>query len=423
MNFNQLIDNLETGKLNYDNIYNAEVEPQQYYAIQHYLKYPNDNIDLVQNLHTVYHDIEVYTHNTGKFKVEEGCVSPISAVTIYSSIEKCYTCYFLVLDIIKTKIANIDISALEQEIKQELFEDKKGNKTRYINDDESCKILLYTDEVKMLTDMFNKIHGINTHIISGFNSDKYDIPYIYGRLLNLLGDRQKVADIMSHVGIVKERKMGKKGTFIIIPDLPSMDIKYLYTPRGEIMNPGLNYGKLQPSYTLDWISNAELGLKKLDYKDDGTNLDRLYEEHPETYIKYNVIDVVLCRLLDLKLRHIELHNMLRRDMKTPLGLSMRGPAALFDTYFSYVLDQKKIRVKHGIAKENFFGISQQEIDTLPKPKDNRIKWTINNGVEQKIYKKILSRYVGAYVKEGYGKIVDQVNGVISDLDKLLCPVF
>ena len=273
----------------------------------------------------------------------------------------------------------------------------------------------------MISDVFKKIHSINAHIISGFNSDKYDTPYIYGRLLVLLGDKQKVANIMSNIGIIKEKKMGKKGTFIIIPDLPSMDIKYLYTPRGEKINPGLNYGKIQASYSLDWISDSELGLKKLDYKDDGTNLDKLYETNPGTYIKYNIIDVVLCRLLDLKLKHIELHNMLRRDMKTPLGLSMRGPAALFDTYFSYTLEQKNLKVKHGISKEAFFGISQSEIDNIVKPKDTRIKWKIENGIEKEIYQKILSRYIGAYVKEGYGKIIDHVNGVICDLDKKMCP--
>ena len=383
---NELIDKIKNGDITYDQLYNLDVEMPQHYAIQHYYNYQKDSIEAGQNLNTLLFDIEVYSYNTGEFKPDEA-KSPISAICIYSTFEKCYHVFFILIQKNAHLFPPEKIPEVEEDIRKELVDHK------YLSEDDSVKLHMYIDdEVTMLTDCWNHIHTIDPAILTGFYADKFDLPYIYNRLTRLLGDDKKAAQVLSKLGVVKVRKMGSKGIMYNIAEYPLLDIQYLYKPRDE---GGLNYGKKQASYSLDFISQAELkGLKKIEYKDGGLSLDRFYETDPIGYIKYNVVDVALIKLLNDKLQHIDLHNMLRRDMKTPLSLSLRGSSALFDTYFSYELEQKNQLMRWGVVNEISNSLNKKDISEIPKPKEKSIKWTLKK-VEEKMYRKIVSRYPGA----------------------------
>ena len=60
----------------------------------------------------------------------------------------------------------------------------------------------------------------------------------------------------------------------------------------------------QESYALDYIGEAELGQKKLDYSEYGT-LNELYKNDYQKFLDYNIRDVVLVEKLDDKMKLLE----------------------------------------------------------------------------------------------------------------------
>lgn len=404
-----LIQHLNSGDILYHQLYNLDSEMSQFFAIQHYLENHHDNIEKEQKLNTMLFDIEVYTNNTGKFNPEEA-KHPISAFTFYTEFENTYHSYFLLNSKNKHKLTQDMIPQVISDAKTDLASDEY----KYIKSEEELNwnIYLYYNELECLQNCWKHIHHLDPAIISGFYSDKFDLPYTYNRLVELLNDKIKAAWILSKFGVVKIRKMGTKGTMYQIADFPLLDIQYLYKPRGE---GGLNYGSTQASYSLDSIADSELGLKKIKYNTEGMSLDTLYEEDPITYIKYNLIDVHLIKLLNDKLQHIDLHNLLRRDMKTPMTLSLRGSSALFDTFFTYELAKENKTVKWGTVQESSNSLQKNDLDAIPRPKEKSVKWDATEITEAE-YNKIISRYEGAYVKDGANTIITKDEGILIDMD-------
>lgn len=406
LSFEEVEVKLNSGELEPFQFYNTDLESSQRFALDYYLENEKDNIDIDQPLNILFSDIEVFTNKTGKFKVEHGAVSNICSNTLYSTFEKIYHVYFLVLPQIANLINQNNVIEYEKQMTEYLL------KKQYLHENEKIKLHLYFNELQMIKDIWQNTRRIDPAILSGFNSDLYDYPYLYLRLLKLLGNEKETNNIISRFGSIKVRKFKNK-TLIEIPEFAIIDIRRLYIPRDE---GGLNYGKKLSSYSLDWVSQTELKLQKLDYNKDGKSLDKLYLTDPYTLILYNIVDVVLCIKLNEKLKHIDLHNLLRRDMKTPIGISLRGSSATFNTYFSYALEKfHGLKVKNGIVQERKNSISSSDIKKIPKPKDNNIKWKVKK-VDVKSHSKIVNRFPGAYVKEGFGKIVTETMGLLADAD-------
>lgn len=404
LNANELQEMLTSGDLNYYQLYDVDIEPTQYFSITHYINNPNDNIERNQLLNVLFFDIEVYNFNQPDVELDQA-KNPVSSNTIYSTFDKTYYVYFLELPCIFGKIDRNKLSQFEEEIKKELIDYK------YIKEDDNIKILLYRDELELLKDNWNKIHEIDPSVISGFNADKFDLPYLYRRLRTLTNDENKPQKIMSKFDVVKTRKFGGK-LVCQIPEYPLLDIRHLYIPRDE---GGLNYGKKLSSYSLDNMSDEILGLKKLNYKDKGLSLDAFYEQDPIGYIKYNIMDVALTARLNEKLDHINLHNLLRRSMSCPISTSLRGVSALFESYFAQELKRENKAMKYGIVTEQATQIDSTAINNIIKPANKKAKWTLDK-VDNTKYRKIVSRYPGAYVKDGLGDIVESYDGIHIDMD-------
>jgi len=284
-------------------------------------------------------------------------------------------------------------------------------KERYLTEDENIQIFFYVDEeLKMIEAVWNVIHQIDPATLSGFSFDNFDLPYMYYRLNHLYNnDTIRVNNTLSKFGNVKARFFGNQNA-IKIPEYPISDIRRLYVPRAE---GGMNYGKSLSKYSLDFISDVELGLKKIDHSD--LSLDQLYERDPIKFFLYNIGDVALCVRLNDKLKHIELHNMLRRDMQTPYTSSLIGSSALFASMFNYKLKQTGTGMRYGLLQETTKSIGEEEISQIELPKEKSIKWNVEK-IDEKTYRKVMSRFVGAYVKEGLGRTITMVDGILVDLD-------
>lgn len=133
-------------------------------------------------------------------------------------------------------------------------------------------------------------------IVTGWNSEGFDIPYLHNRIMNTMG--KTWANRMSPWNVVQEREviiMGrvqKLKTLVGISQLDYLALykKFSYTP--------------QPSYKLDHIANAELGERKLDYS-EYQSLQGLYLNDFQKYTEYNIRDVELVDKLEQKKKFIE----------------------------------------------------------------------------------------------------------------------
>ena len=146
-------------------------------------------------------------------------------------------------------------------------------------------------------------------VLTGWNCELYDVPYICGRLERLFGEKEMRQ--MSPWGMVKREEMEIKGRTQILYNmfginvLDYMDLykKFTYTN--------------QESYRLDHIANVELGQKKLDHS-EYENFKDFYTKDWQKFIDYNIKDVELVTRLEDKMKLIELAIALAYDAKVNL---------------------------------------------------------------------------------------------------------
>ena len=156
-------------------------------------------------------------------------------------------------------------------------------------------------EYELLCKFVEFIETYPPDVISGWNSQFFDIPYIIMRVAKILGDNEHHR--LSPVGNVYSRQMrgkfGNEQTRWYISGISSLDYLDVY----QKFSPGV-----KESYKLDSIAEAELGDKKVDY--GSSNLSELADNDWQTFVEYNVQDVNLLVKMDDKLRYLELLRML-----------------------------------------------------------------------------------------------------------------
>lgn len=136
-------------------------------------------------------------------------------------------------------------------------------------------------------------------IITGWNIEFFDIPYLVNRIKNILGLHE--AKKLSPWGILDERTVethGRENQVYMPAGISVLDYLGLYKK--------FKFGQ-QESYKLESIAEVEeLQVKKLDYKSQGyTSLDDLYKRNFELFIDYNIDDTTVVDLLEEKLKFID----------------------------------------------------------------------------------------------------------------------
>jgi len=134
-------------------------------------------------------------------------------------------------------------------------------------------------------------------VISAWNGDLFDYPYLYYRAKAILS--KKDAQKFSPWRVVGENTINVNNrTLPVVNFLGSTCLDYLSLYK-KFMS------VKQESYKLDHIAEVELGERKLDYSEYGT-LQEFWEKDPISYFKYNIQDVRLVVALDKKLKLFEL---------------------------------------------------------------------------------------------------------------------
>jgi len=139
----------------------------------------------------------------------------------------------------------------------------------------------------------SRMEIIQPDILVGYNSDYFDIPYIYYRIKNRLGER--TARRLSPIKIVEERDpRWYPDQPIRIAGVSSLDYFRLHKKYSF---------QQEPSMKLDSLGEKYVNQKKIEY--DGS-LDRLFAEDKQKFIDYNFVDVLILKKLDEKFKYLDL---------------------------------------------------------------------------------------------------------------------
>ena len=268
--------------LGIDRIYENITPYQQFLIDQYWDKNENDGFDQFP-LKNWFFDIEVYSPD--EFPKPEDAKFPINIITVYDTLDKHYYSWGL------------------GEYKPEL------DNVTYVN----CKT-----EKDLLWNFLNFYRKDPPDILSGWNSETFDIPYIINRLNNVFGE-----DVRNMISPMNEElktpvyarhfmgAFGREQTKYIVEGISMLDYLDIYKT--------FSMGQ-RDSYKLDSIGEYEGVGRKVDTKN--TNLATLAVKDWKTFVDYNIQDVTLLAKLDEKLQFLDLVRMLSYVGLTPFNSAL-----------------------------------------------------------------------------------------------------
>ena len=164
----------------------------------------------------------------------------------------------------------------------------------------------FNNEYDMLSDFSQWWEENMPDVVTGWNIQLFDIPYLVGRIDRVLGEKR--CRRFSPWGLVSEKELyikGKKYKTYDVGGITQLDYLELYRK--------FTYTN-QESYRLDHIASVELGQKKLDHSEFDTFQD-FYTNGWQKFVEYNIIDVELVDRLEDKMKLIELAITMAYDAK------------------------------------------------------------------------------------------------------------
>jgi len=243
----------------------------------------------IPKLHTAFFDIEVDFDPVKGFSSPEDAFMPITAIGVYLDWMDAMVCLA------------VPPKTLDWQQAQNIA-------------DGMPEVMLFKDEAEMLNTFLTLIDDAD--ILSGWNSEGYDIPYTTNRIIKILG-RSETRRLCLFGQFPKERRYEMFGSERQSYDLIGrVHLDYLQLYRKY------NYEE-RHSYRLDFIGEMELGEKKVVYEG---SLDRLYNHDFERFLEYNIQDVMLLAKMDKKLQFIDLANTIAHDNTVLLPTTMGAVA-------------------------------------------------------------------------------------------------
>jgi len=175
-------------------------------------------------------------------------------------------------------------------------------------DDIRCEYFQMDTEEELLQHFLELYQQSPPHILTGWNIEHFDIPYLINRLTRLFGPKE--VKRLSPFGWIKERSVkgqfGKESIVYDIYGVSTMDYLRLYKK--------FAVGGIAESYRLNHIAFIELGEKKISYEETGS-LFKLARTDHQKFIDYNIRDVELVQRIDDKLKIIDLGITMAYDAK------------------------------------------------------------------------------------------------------------
>jgi len=200
------------------------------------------------------------------------------------------------------------------------------------NTQSNVKYIECESEYALLNSFISYWENNTPEVITGWNIQFFDIPYIFGRLLRVLGEKR--AKRFSPWGLVSSEEVfinNRQQICVDIGGITQLDYLDLYKK--------FTY-KAQESYRLDYIAEVELGQKKLDHSEFDTFKD-FYTKGWGKFVSYNIKDVELVDRLEDKMKLIELAITMAYDAKVNYG-DVFFQVRMWDTIIYNYLKKKNI---------------------------------------------------------------------------------
>jgi DNA polymerase elongation subunit (family B) len=166
----------------------------------------------------------------------------------------------------------------------------------YTKSDPRVTYIKCKDEEQLLAKFIDVWQKLDLDVITGWNVEFFDIPYLINRIERVLG--KEWVKKLSPWGMVHDKEVRlqtKTQNIYNIRGICVLDYLELYKK--------YTYSN-QESYRLDHICSVEIGEGKNDYS-DFDNLFDLYKRDYQRFIDYNIKDVELVDKLDKKLNFID----------------------------------------------------------------------------------------------------------------------
>ena len=194
----------------------------------------------------------------------------------------------------------------------------------FVTDRDDVSYVKCESEVHLLKEFIVFWERHYPDIITGWNTEFFDIPYICNRIINLFGEDELKR--LSPWGSVREKsvyKMGRTQQAYDIAGIASLDFMALYRK--------FTY-TAQESYALNHIASVELGEQK-----DGNPFETFsewYQKDWQSFIEYNIQDVEIVDKLEDKMRLVELCLTMAYDAKVNY-IDVLGSVKYWDIPVSY----------------------------------------------------------------------------------------
>ena len=202
---------------------------------------------------------------------------------------------------------------------------------------------VFDDERKMLAHFIEWWAQNTPDILTGWNVNLYDVPYIARRVNRVLGEKWMRS--LSPWNRANEREVyvqGRKNYAYDISGINILDYLDLYRK--------FTYTN-QESYRLDHIAFVELGQRKLDHS-EYENFKDFYTRDWQKFIEYNIQDVELIDRLEDKMKLLELAITMSYDAKANFE-DVYSQVRMWDTMiYNYLTDRNiVVPAKKGAKKD------------------------------------------------------------------------
>ena len=257
---------------------------------------------------------------------------------------------------------------------------------------------LCRDEDDLLIKFLDTWSMIYPDIITGWNTEFFDIPYICNRIKNLFGeDFMHKLSPWNNVFAKEVYQMGRRHQVYSIQGVSALDFFDLYRK--------FTYTN-QERYTLDHIAFVELGERK-----DGNPYDTFkewYQKDYQSFIEYNITDVELVDKLEDKMRLIELCLTMAYDGKVNFS-DVLGQVRYWDNVIYNHLHKKNIVIPQ---KKEHEKVEKFEGAYVKDPQVGMHKWVMSFDLNS-LYPHLIMQYNispetlldGCEMKEG---MVDEI---------------
>ena len=196
----------------------------------------------------------------------------------------------------------------------------------------NAKCFQYDDEKHMLRDFLALWESLDMDIISGWNINFFDIPYLVNRITRLFDEKEAMR--LSPWREIRSREvevMNKKNEVYDLLGIATLDYFDLYRKFTYVT---------RESYKLDHIVWVELGERKKHY--DGT-LAEFYKRDFQRFMEYNHHDTLLVGMLENKLKLMELALALAYSAKVNLN-DVFSQVRTWDAIIYHHLTKKRIAI-------------------------------------------------------------------------------